>query len=396
MTEFANLEGVPGSETIEMTARAAALAASGREILSLAAGEPDFDTPDYIREAAIRAIREGRTHYPPPAGLAPLRAAVAAHLSEAHGAAWSPGEILVTVGAKQALWSAIFALFGPGDRVVIPSPYWVSYPAMVRLARAEPVIVGTRAEDGFKLAPAALDEALARGAHGVVLNSPANPTGAMYTRDELDLLVEVAARHEAWVIGDEIYREIRYREGPFPSLCAPRDYGRVVVVDGVSKAYAMTGWRVGWAAAPETLVRAMTRLQGHVNTNTALPAQHAALAALADEPARAAAVAAMLAAFRRRRGLVLDGLAGISGLRVHPPDGAFYVWIDVRAWCEALGAGSSELALELLERDGVALVPGSAFGAEGYLRLSFAAHDDVLTAAVGRLEAASARLGRAA
>lgn len=396
MSEYANLEGVPESETIGMAARAAALAATGREILSLAAGEPDFDTPDYIREAAIRAIREGHTHYPPAAGLGPLREAIAAHLGAAHGGAWSAGEILVSAGAKQALFNTVFTLFGPGDRVVVPAPYWVSYPAMVRLARAEPVVVQTGPEEGFKLSPGALDAALAAGARGVILNSPSNPTGATYGAEELEALVAVAVRHDAWVVGDEIYREIRYGSGPFASLAGKRGHGRLVVVDGFSKAYAMTGWRVGWAAAPETLVRAMTRLQGHVNTNTALPAQHAALAALSDEAARIAAVTEMRAAFARRRALVLEGLADVAGLVVHPPDGAFYVWLDARAWCETLGAGSAALALDLLEREGVALVPGAAFGAEGYLRLSFAARDDVLAAAIDRLRAASSRLGMAA
>jgi len=230
----------------------------------------------------------------------------------------------------------------------------------------------------------------------VILNSPGNPTGAIYSAAELDTLVEAASRHDAWVIGDEIYREIRYLPGAFPSLARARGYERLVIVDGVSKAYAMTGWRVGWAAAPEELVRAMTRLQGHVNTNTALPAQYAALAALTDEPARREAVASMRAAFERRRALVLEGLAGVRGILAHPPDGAFYVWMDVRSWCAALGGGSGPLALDLLEREGVALVPGAAFGGEGYLRLSFAAHDDVLAAAVERLRAASGRLGMAA
>jgi aspartate aminotransferase len=392
---YPNLLDVPESETIGMTVRAAVLAAAGREILSLAAGEPDFVTPDYIREAAIRAIREGRTHYPPPAGLAELRAAIAAHVSVECGGDWSPSQILVSAGAKQSLFNAIFTLFGTGDRVVVPAPYWVSYPAMLRLARAEPVVVETSAMDGFKLAPDALERAFAGGARGVILNSPSNPTGAIYTESELAALLEVADRHGAWVVADEIYREIRYVPGGFPSV-ARAGYERAVVVDGFSKAYAMTGWRVGWAAAPEFLVRAMTRLQGHVNTNTSLPSQYAALAALVEEPARRAAVTTMVTAFRRRRALVLEGLSGVMGLSPVAPDGAFYVWIDVSAWCEALGADSATLALDLLEREGVALVPGGAFGGEGYLRLSFAARDEVLAAAVERLRAAATRLGVAA
>jgi aspartate aminotransferase len=395
--DYVNLTAVPESETIGMAARAAALAAQGREVVSLAAGEPDFRTPDYICEAAIQAIRDGHTHYPPAAGVGELRAAIARHLGEACGGAWSPAEILVTAGAKQALFNTVFTLFGPGDRVVIPAPYWVSYPAMVRLARAEPVIVPTSEEDGYKLTPPALERALEAGAQGIILNSPANPTGAVYTDAELDALLAVGDRYGAWVIADEIYREIRYGAAPFASLAArARDYGRAVVIDGFSKAYAMTGWRVGWAAAPETLIRAMTLLQGHVNTNTALPSQLAALGALADEDARRAAVAVMNAAFARRRALVLAGLEGVGGLAAHPPAGAFYVWLDARPWCTALAAGSAEVALDLLEREGVALVPGAAFGSEGFLRLSFATRDDLLSRAIERLRAYASRLGVAA
>lgn len=395
--QYVNLTAVPESETIGMTARAAALAAAGRDIVSLAAGEPDFATPDYIRAAAIRAIEAGRTHYPPAAGIGELRAAIADHLTTRCGGTWSPAQILVSAGAKQALFNAVFTLFGPGDRIVVPAPFWVSYPAMIRLARAEPVIVRTRAEDGFKLRPSALHDAFTAGARAVILNSPANPTGAVYDDAELDELLEVADRFGAWVVGDEIYRELRYREGRFPSLAARAGaYGRAVVVDGFSKAYAMTGWRVGWVAAPETLVRAMSRLQGHVNTNTALPSQLAALAALADEDARRAAVATMVGAFSRRRALVLDGLAGVPGIVAHPPDGAFYVWIEARAWCDAHDGSSAALAMDLLEREGVALVPGAAFGGEGYLRLSFAARDDRLVAAIERLRSYAERMGAAA
>ena len=387
-----NLAGIEESATLGMTARAAALARAGRSVVSLSAGEPDFATPEYICEAGVRAIRDGHTHYPPAAGLRPLREAIAAHVEEAGGGACVPSEVLVSAGAKQVLFEAMFTLFGPGDRVVVPAPFWVSYPAMAQLARAEPWVVETRAEDGWKMSPEALDDAARQGARGVVLNSPSNPTGAIYDFDELDALLEVADRHEMWIVSDEIYREIRYRE-EYASLAARRsDYERIVVIDGFSKAYAMTGWRVGYAVGPVEIVAAMTTLQGHVNTNTALPCQYAALAALTDGEARRSAVGAMVEAFAARRGLLLEALKEVRGLDPLAPDGAFYLWIDTRAWCDALGGDSTELCHDLLENEGLALVPGAAFGVEGHVRLSFAAAEPVLRDAVGRLAAAGRRL----
>jgi aspartate aminotransferase len=375
-----------------MTARAAALARAGRSVVSLSAGEPDFATPEYIREAGIRAIRDGHTHYPPAAGLRSLREAIAGHVEETEGGACSTAEVLVSAGAKQVLFEALFTLFGPGDRVLIPAPYWVSYPAMTRLARAEPVVLETRAEEGWKVSPGALDDAARSGARGLILNSPSNPTGATYDDDELDALVDVARRHDLWIVSDEIYREIRYR-ADYASLTARRsDYDRIVVVDGFSKAYAMTGWRVGYAIGPVGIIDAMTTLQGHVNTNTALPCQYAALAALTDREARNRSVGEMVAAFAARREMLLDALGSVPGIEPLPPDGAFYLWIDAREWCEALGGDSTALCFDLLEREGVALVPGAAFGVEGHLRLSFAAADPVLEDAAGRLAAAGRRL----
>ncbi|HUP00252.1 MAG TPA: pyridoxal phosphate-dependent aminotransferase [Gemmatimonadota bacterium] len=390
---FANLAAVPESATLSMTARAAALDTPGRPVLSLSAGEPDFATPGYIAEAGIRAIREGRTHYPPAAGLAPLRQAIADHLNESNGGQYEARQVIVSVGAKGALFNALFTLFGPGDRVVVTAPYWVSYPAMIRLARAEPVILETTRESGFRAAPDALDAALTGGAKGVVLNSPCNPTGVILSDGDLEALLDVAMAHQAWVVADEIYSDIRYG-GPFASVAARAgEYERIVLVNGFSKTYAMTGWRVGYAAGSTELVQAMSRLQGHMNTNTALPSQYAALAALSDRVARVAAVGSMVAAFARRRDLLFEGLARIPGLDPLPPDGAFYVWIDARPWCTALGEGSLALCLDLLEHERLALVPGSAFGVDGYLRLSFAASEAVLADAIGRLEAAAARLG---
>lgn len=378
-----------------MTDRARELAATGASIVSLSAGEPDFDTPAYICDAAIEAIRRGATRYPPAAGLAELREAIATWVNAECGGAYTREEILVSVGAKQCLFGAIFTLFGPGDRVAFPAPYWVSYPAIVRLARAEPVVLETRAENGFKPEPEVVERALDEGASGIVLNSPSNPTGAILEADELDAIVEVAAERGAWVVVDEIYREIRYRPS-FASIAAKAgEYERIVLIDGFSKAFAMTGWRVGFAAAPESLIRAMTRLQGHVNTNTATPSQHAALAAVTRSGERREAVSRMVAAFRERRDAVVAGVADVPGLDLLAPEGAFYGWIDARPWCAALGGDTQALCLDLLEHEGVALVPGSAFGVEGWVRLSFAADRETLDEAIGRLHAAADRLGAA-
>lgn len=390
---YVNLIGVTESETLAMTRRAAEIDCPERPVLSLSAGEPDFPTPAYIAEAGIAAIRAGRTHYPPAAGLAPLRAAIASYLEETCGGAWRPEQVLVSVGAKQALFDAIFTLFGPGDRVAIPAPYWVSYPPMVRLARAEPILVPTRFEDGFRPLPEAVEAAFQTGARGLILNSPNNPTGAMLTEEDVAELVDLAGAHDAWIISDEIYQEIRYGGG-FASV-APHagEEGRIVVVNGFSKAFSMTGWRVGYAAGPVELVAAMTRLQGHINTNTALPAQYAALAALTNADARRGAIFAMVGAFTRRRETLLAGLARIPGLAAFPPRGAFYVWVNASVWCRASGLNSTQLCFDLLDHEGLALVPGAAFGAEGYIRISFAASDQTLADAVERLGAAAGRLG---
>ncbi len=388
-----NLIGVTESETLAMTRRAAEIDSPERPVISLSAGEPDFPTPAYIAEAGIAAIREGRTRYPPAAGLAPLRAAIASYLEESCGGGWRADQVLVSVGAKQALFEAIFTLFGPGDRVAIPAPYWVSYPPMVRLARAEPILVPTRFGDGFRPRPEAVEQAFEQGARGLILNSPNNPTGAMLTGEDVAVLVDLAAAHDAWIISDEIYHEIRYEDG-FASVSphAGGD-GRIVLVNGFSKAFSMTGWRVGYAAGPSELVAAMTRLQGHINTNTALPAQHAALAALTDVEARRRAISVMLEAFARRPEALLAGRARIPGLAVFPPRGAFYVWVDASAWCRASRMTSAELCFDLLDHERLALVPGAAFGAEEYVRISFAASDQALGGAVQRLGAAAERLG---
>ncbi len=376
-----------------MTRLAAELKAADLPVISLSAGEPDFATPGFIAEAGIEAIRDGQTHYPPAAGLAPLRAEVAAYLSQECGGAYTPEQVLVTVGAKQALFNAIFTLFGPGNRIVIPAPYWVSYPPIARLARAVPVILETTAADGFKPDPDRVAALFRSGARGLVLNSPSNPSGAVLSGAELDRLVAIAAKYDAWIISDEIYHAIVYNTEHASVAARARDYERVVLVNGFSKAFAMTGWRVGYAVGPREVIAAMTRLQGHINTNTALPCQYAALAALSEREPRQRAIEEMVLAFNRRRDLLLKGVAAIPGLTPYPPDGAFYLWIDAGRWCDSLGANSTGLCMDLLDNERLALVPGEAFGADRFIRLSFAATEEALTEALERLADASVRLG---
>ncbi len=390
---YANLGGVEESATLGMTRRAAELKAADVPVISLSAGEPDFATPGFIAEAGIEAIRAGQTHYPPAAGLAPLRAAVAAYLGEECGGAYTPDQVLVSVGAKQALFNAIFTLFGPGNRIVIPAPYWVSYPPIARLARAVPVILETTAADGFKPNPDGVAALLRSGARGLVLNSPSNPSGAVLSGAELDRIVAIAAEHKAWIISDEIYQAIVYNTDHASVAARARDYERIILINGFSKAFAMTGWRVGYAVGPREVIAAMTRLQGHVNTNTALPCQYAALAALNERELRRRAIEEMVSAFDRRRDLLLKGVAAIPGLTPYPPDGAFYLWIDAGPWCDSLGAKSTALCMDLLDNERLALVPGEAFGADRFIRLSFAATEQALTEALERLADASVRLG---
>jgi aspartate aminotransferase len=390
---YANLSGVEESATLGMTRRAAELKAADPPVISLSAGEPDFATPGFIAEAGIEAIRDGQTHYPPAAGLAPLRAAVATYVGEECGGAYAPEQVLVTVGAKQALFNAIFTLFGPGDGIIIPAPYWVSYPAIARLARAEPMVLATTAADGFKPDPDRVAAMFRSGARGLVLNSPNNPSGAVLSGAELDRIVAVAAEHEAWIVSDEIYQAIVYDIEHASVAARARDYERIVLVNGFSKAFAMTGWRVGYAAGPREVIAAMTCLQGHINTNTALPCQYAALAALSQHELRERAIEEMVSAFDRRRDLLLKGVAAIPGLTPHPPDGAFYLWIDAGPWCDSLGVNSTDLCMDLLDNERLALVPGEAFGVDRFIRLSFAATEQALSEALERLAVASARLG---
>ena len=371
-----NLAGVAGSDTLRMTALAAELRARGVSIVALSAGEPDFPTPPHVRAAGELAIERGHTRYTAVGGIPELRAAIAEKLTRESGIPTEARDVLVTAGAKQALYNACVALFGPGDEVLVPAPYWVSFPAMVRLARATPVVVETTRESGYKVAPDDLRRALTPRTRGLILNSPSNPTGAVYDEAELAALGELCAERGLWVLADEIYEKLCYERPAAPSFAAAAAAARArtITVNGFSKTYAMTGWRLGYAAGPRAAIAAMEVLQSHSTSNASSVSQHAALAALVERAASERALAGMRAAFRERRDRLVAGLAGLAGVATAVPQGAFYVWSDVRGLLAARGVpGSDALCERLLAERGLALVAGSAFGAEGHVRWSFAA-----------------------
>ena len=374
----ANIAQLRESATIAVSARAKALRAAGRPVIDLGAGEPDFDTPEFIRRAAQRAIDAGATRYTATEGILPLREAIARRAAEM-GAEAGAGQVVVSTGSKQSLFNACFCLFGDGDEVLIPTPSWTSYYEMVSLARATAVPVYGDATAGLKVTPSMLEAASTRKTRGVMLNSPCNPTGAVYSREELAALLECAHEHGWWVISDEIYRVIAYGQTPATSaLEVAPSFDRLVLIDGVAKAYAMTGWRIGWAIAPRELASAMTAFQSHTTSNAAAPSQHAALAALTNREAADASIASMVAEFRRRRDAVVAVVRGEPALEIVEPEGAFYLFAHVGDDDPSRDEGAS-FAQRLLEQYEVAIVPGSAFLMPGWVRMSYAAPiDDVV------------------
>ena len=393
-------EALRPSATVAVAQKARQLRARGVDVLSFSLGEPDFPTPAHVVEAAVRALRDGRgDRYTSVGGIPELREAIA-EVSAARrgGQRHAPAEVVVSVGAKHTLFNLALALFDPGDEVIVPTPAWVSYPAQVRLAGARPVLVPTGPEQGFRLAPEQLEAALTERTRAIVLCTPSNPTGAAYRAEDLRALAEVLERRpDVWVIVDEIYGQLVYEGFEQRSMLevAPQLRERLVVVDGVSKTYAMTGWRIGWMLGPEPLARAVEKIQGQSTTNPTAVAQHAALAALTgpQEP-----VERMRAAFAERRRRVVDGLGALPGVRCRCPEGAFYAFPDVSG---LLGRRTPEgrrieddvqLAEWLLEAAHVALVPGTAFEAPGFLRMSYAASLEQIEEGLGRLGEALATL----
>jgi len=388
-----SLGRIKPSATIAVTDKARALKAAGMDVIGLGAGEPDFDTPENIKEAGIRAIREGKTKYTAIDGIPELKTAIAAKFKRENGIEYGLDEISVGTGGKQVLFNALMATLNPGDEVIVPAPYWVSYPEIVALAGATPVIVKTTMEGGFKMTPAALKAAITARTKWVILNSPSNPTGSGYSFDEVKCLTDVLMRHEhVWVLTDDMYEHIAYDGYTFatPVQVEPTLKARTLTLNGVSKAYAMTGWRIGFAGGPSLLIKAMAKLQSQSTTNPSSVSQWAAVEALngpQDFIPKNAAI------FRERRDLVVSMLNQAKGLHCPRPEGAFYVFPS----CEgALGKVSAkgkkietdeDFVTALLEEEGVAVVHGSAFGLSPFFRISYAT-------ALATLEEACTRIQR--
>jgi aspartate aminotransferase len=393
----ARVRGLSPSRTIAMNQRARRLREAGIDVIDLTVGEPDFPTPEPVREAAKRAIDEGNNFYTPVAGYADLREAVSRKLARENGLDYPASRVMVSNGAKHCIANALLALVDPGDEVVVPAPHWVSYSELVKLAGGIPVSVPTLASEGYKLKAEALEAATGPRTKALILCSPSNPTGAVYSRRDLEALASVLERRpRAWVVSDEVYEHINYVGAHASIASIPALADRTVLVNGVSKAYAMTGWRIGYLAGPEALVAACIDLQGQMTTNASSIAQRAAFAALESGTSL---IGGMLDAFRRRRSLVVAGASALPGLALEEPEGAFYIFPDVSAHFGARAGGrtidsSDDFSDFLLDEAEVAVVPGSAFGDDRCVRISFACADERLAAALERMDSALRSLGR--
>jgi aspartate aminotransferase len=382
-----NIADLRESATIAVSARAKAMRAAGRAVIDLGAGEPDFPTPAFVVEAAHAALEAGATRYTQVEGILPLRDAIAARASAVLGSAIGAEHIVVTAGTKQALFNACFSLFSAGDEVLVPTPGWTSYNQMLALARAVPVPVrGTREHD-LKVTADQLERTATPRTRGLILNSPCNPTGAVYSRRELTAIVACAERHGWWIVSDEIYRAISYGGEATSVLSVAGDLERLVVVDGVAKSFAMTGWRIGWSIAPVGVSRAMTALQSHTTSNAATLSQHAALAAVSNTGEAERTVRAMVGEFKARRDAALPALRAAS-VDVVEPDGAFYLYIHAGQATAADSEPGSTFARRLLEEHEVAVVPGVAFGTPEWVRMSYAAPSSQVEEGVRRIIAA--------
>ena len=373
------------SRTLAVQEAAAQLKARGADIIDLSAGEPDFDTPEPIRAAGCQAIEQGYTHYGPSSGLKELRQAVARRYAERCGGLWGAEHVVVTSGAKQALYNVFAALVDHGDEVVIPTPCWVSFPEQVRLVGGVPVFVSTRADTGFALDVGAVEAALTQRTRAIVINSPSNPTGAVLSRESMAAIARLAVERDLMLVSDETYDRFVY--GPEGHASAAEHHAalgeRLVVVNSFSKTWAMSGWRVGYMLASPVLSRAVAAFQSHTTSHPASMAQRAALAALEGSDA---SVKSMLEEYRARRAMVCEALVGLEAIELRPPEGAFYAFLEVSELMKLKSAASSsELAEKLVRETGVALVPGSAFEAEGFVRLSYAVGRDRLQAALERI-----------
>jgi aspartate aminotransferase len=391
MRTSALVDKLKPSATIAAAAKARELRSQGVDVLEFTLGEPDFITPSHIREAAVAAMEAGHTHYTAATGIVELKEAICAAFQRDHGVTWQPSEVTVSNGAKHCLHNVLTAVCDPGDEVIIPTPYWVSYSALVELVGAVPVLVETREEDNFCLSPEQLEAAITPRTRMLMLNSPSNPTGVVYPVEQLEALAKTVVEKDLLVLSDEIYDKLIYDGYQFRSFAALGDEvrKRTIIVNGVSKAYAMTGWRIGWTLAPENVSKAINKLQSQQTSNPCSISQYAAVAALQGSQD---SVEAMRQEFAQRRSFVLERIRRIGGLSMAEPGGAFYAFFNVSGYFgRPLGGGavvndSTEFCTELLQHGHVALVTGDAFGAPGYVRLSFATSIETLTAGLQALE----------
>jgi len=384
------LQGLEPSATLAMAAKAKELEAQGKTVFDLTLGEPDFATPQHICDAAVEAVRAGHTKYTVASGLSELKRAVADKYEADYGLRYEPAQVVISNGAKHALHNAFFTTLNPGDEVIIPSPYWVSYVELVKLTGAVPVIVPTEESHNFKMSAEQFERTVTPKTRMLLLCNPSNPTGTMYCRNELEAIADVVVRHNLWVLADEIYDKLIYGGHAFVSFPTLRQDlpDRTIVVNGVSKTYSMTGWRIGWTLSPLNTAKKMGELQSQETSNPCSISQYAALAALTGSQD---CVRSMLTAFTERRNYVAERIAAIEGMSSPEMGGAFYAFFNIKRWLgQKLGGvlieNSEQFCLELLTQKQVATVMGSAFGCEGYVRASFAAGLDVLTEAFDRIE----------
>ncbi len=374
---------VSPSPTLAIDAKAKALLAAGEDVCSFAAGEPDFDTPVHIKEAAIVALKAGKTKYAPTPGIEPLRQAIAARYATEYGYVVGPTQVVVSPGGKYSCYIGLLAVCNPGDEVLIPTPYWVSYPEMVKLTGATPRFLETSDKTGFKILPAQLEAAITPKTKVLCFNSPSNPTGAVYSRAEIAAIIAVAVKHNLYILSDEMYEHLLYdgAQATCVATLSPEAAARTITVAGFSKTYSMTGWRLGTLVAPAPIAKAVAELQSQMCSNATTFAQYGALAALLEKERTTAALKEMLAAFDRRRKHLHAELNRIPGVSCLLAQGAFYLFPNISSF----GVKDVEFCAKLLEQEKVAAVPGSAFGAEGYLRLSYATSDEIIAKGVARL-----------
>ena len=384
-------QSVPPSATLAVTNRAKELKAQGRDVVGFGAGEPDFDTPDYIKEAAIKALKDGKTKYTPASGIPELKAAIAKKLETENGLKYAPEQVVVNIGGKHSVYEAMQAVLDPGDEVLLPAPFWVTYPEAVKLAGAVVKIMETDKKNSYKITPAQLKKAITQKTAMLVLNSPNNPGGFSYTPDELRALAKAIEGTNVCVMSDEIYEKLIYGDTKFISFAALSEdaYKRTLTLNGLSKAYSMTGWRLGYTAGPLEVIKAMGRLQDHMTSNPVTFAQYAAIAAMGPESG--AAIEKMRVEFEKRARYMADRLRAMKGVECTEPTGAFYCFPDVSAhYGRTIGgmkiAGSDDFAKALLEQANVGVVPGLPFGCDANVRLSFACSMEQITKGLDRMQ----------